>query len=197
MKLFGNTLRSQIGGRFEKLYGLSEGNRCLERLEAMIGRYGVGLDMMAPQQLWDEKDAVLITYGDMVSDETEPPLQTLANFLDEFCHGAVNTVHVLPFFPYSSDDGFSVIDYGTVNPLLGGWDDIQRIAKKFRLMVDLVLNHVSRESRWFQDYVSGISPCRRFFIEMAPGTDLSAVMRPRSGPILHRINTREIGRAHV
>ena len=61
-------------------------------------------------ELFSERDIFLITYGDTLQREGEAPLRTLHRFLDRWVKGAISTVHILPFYPYSSDDGFSVID---------------------------------------------------------------------------------------
>lgn len=161
--------------RFNRLYGPSKVEHLLERIVALIGRYGVGLEGYSDVGLWDETTSVLITYGDMVQHEGEPPLQVLKRFADRHLSGAIDTVHILPFCPYSSDDGFSVIDYRAVDLNLGTWNDVQDIGSNFRLMYDLVLNHCSRKSKWFADYVAYIAPYRDFFIEADPEADFSAV----------------------
>ena len=83
------------------------------------------------------------------------PLATLARFAEKYLGQAFSGIHILPFFPYSSDDGFSIIDYRAVNPALGSWSDIGKIGSRFKLMCDLVLNHVSAKSTWFQAYLEG------------------------------------------
>ena len=67
----------------------------------------------------------------------------------------INTIHILPFYPYSSDDGFSVIDYKKVDPACGTWENIESLRKNFALMFDAVINHISAESSWFKDYLAG------------------------------------------
>lgn len=150
---------------------------------------------------WSEKDIFLITYGDSLMEaphnpDSTQPLNTLGGFLEEYLGDLITTVHVLPYFPFSSDDGFSVIDYLAVNPALGNWDDIARLASQYRVMTDLVINHISRESLWFADFVSGTQPGRDFFIEVEPTADLSGVIRPRNSPLLVPIQTRR-GTRHV
>jgi sucrose phosphorylase len=125
----------------------------------------------------------------MVSRPGEAPLHTLARFARKHLKHAFSAVHVLPFCPYSSDDGFSVKDYRAVDPALGTWDDLLELGDDFDLMFDLVLNHASSESEWFHDYLRGIAPARDFFIEVEPDTDLSAVVRPRSLPLLTEVET--------
>ena len=153
----------------------------------------------APQRhrnLWDESDNILITYGDSIVDGDETPLQTLHKFLREYLRDTISGVHLLPFFPFSSDDGFSVMDYLMVNPSLGEWEDVTAIAEDFRLMSDLVLNHASARSRWFDNFKKREDPGKDFFFEGDPEDDLSAVVRPRSSPLLTEVETRD-GIRHV
>jgi sucrose phosphorylase len=138
---------------------------------------------------WTQEDAVLITYGDSIESPGEKPLRTLHTFLTKSCSNHLNSVHILPFFPYSSDDGFSVIDYSSVNESLGDWDDIKRIATDFRLMSDVVINHCSSRSAWFANFVKGEGPGSDFFFTASPEEDLSNVVRPRTSPLLRETET--------
>ena len=186
-----------IHNRMEKLYGKENAGLLLERLYFMLGRYGVdGGEAGGGGSRWDGKDVVLVTYPDQVKKKGEPPLKTLGRFCQEHLSGLVSTVHILPFFPWSSDDGFSVMDYREVDRDYGSWDDIRQIGDNFGLMFDLVLNHCSAQGRWFRDYLVGIEPARHYFIEMSPGMDLSAVVRPRTTPLLTEALTRE-GRSFI
>jgi len=141
------------------------------------------------QQNLDQHDAVLITYGDSINKEREYPLKTLYEFLEHHVGDAISTVHILPFFPYSSDDGFSVIDYLQVNPQLGSWEDIKKIASHYSLMVDAVVNHASRESQWFAKYLNCEKPYDQFFITCDPKADYHTVTRPRALPLLTKYKT--------
>ncbi len=181
-------IRRRLHDRFARLYGVDQASRCVDRLVAMVGRYGVGADAAhARTSRWSERDAVLITYGDSLHEADRPPLATLKAFADEYLGASFSAVHVLPFYPYSSDDGFSVIDYRAVNPDLGDWEDVEALGERFHLMFDLVLNHVSRRSAWFRSYREGDAPYREYFLEADPEADLSAVVRPRSLPLLTRV----------
>lgn len=196
IKDFSSPAVRRLRQRFRHLYGARE-RQCVDRLSMLIGRYGLGLNPVERLEPWSERDTVLITYGDMVRSPEDTPLQTLNRFLrDHLANGEIRSVHILPFFPYSSDDGFSVIDYRDVNPELGDWNDIMAIAKHHKLAVDLVLNHVSRRSQWFQDYVSGIQPASDYFIEVSPTENVASVVRPRNRPLLLATNTRN-GIRHV
>ena len=146
--------------------------------------------------LWSERDALLITYGNSILDGAHKPLDLLNDFLLSHMKGVVDGVHVLPFFPFTSDDGFAVTDYRKVNPELGDWADIRRIGGAFHLMSDMVLNHVSSQSPWFNAYRQGQAPFDKFFFEASPEDDLSAVVRPRTTPLLQEVETAE-GAKHV
>ncbi|SEK20252.1 sugar phosphorylase [Pacificibacter marinus] len=146
--------------------------------------------------LWNETDTLVITYGNTLVDGQHKPLDLLRDFLDRYVKGVISGVHILPFFPFTSDDGFAVTDYRTVNSQLGDWADIERIADEFRLMSDLVLNHVSSNSTWFSDYLQGHEPYDKFFKEALPSDDLSSVVRPRTSPLLREVETAN-GTKHV
>ncbi|WP_299662704.1 sugar phosphorylase [uncultured Psychromonas sp.] len=145
---------------------------------------------------WSQQDVVMITYGDSLLKPNEKPLVTLKHFMDNYLGDTVNSVHILPFFPYSSDDGFSVIDYSSVNESLGGWDEIQAIAKDRRLMSDLVINHCSSRSAWFDNFIKGEGIGHDFFYTASPEDDLSAVVRPRTSDLLRKTETGK-GTQHV
>lgn len=145
---------------------------------------------------WDQEDVLLITYGDSIEKPGEKPLHTLHSFLKGYCGDAVNTVHILPFFPYSSDDGFSVIDYSTVNESLGDWNDIEAITEDYRLMSDVVINHCSARSAWFTNFIKGEGPGHDFFFTASPEVDVSNVTRPRTSDLLRLTETAN-GEKHV
>ncbi|QEL11789.1 alpha-amylase [Kushneria phosphatilytica] len=168
----------------------------LRRLRQLVSRREEEIDSPA-RPLWTERSQLLITYGDSILEERDTlPLAALERFLQERLPNTFSAVHILPFFPWSSDDGFAVIHYGEVDPKLGDWPQIRRVAEGHNLMVDLVINHVSRESLWFADYIAGSRPGRDYFIELDPNTDVSGVTRPRNTPLLVPVSTRR-GTRHV
>ncbi|WP_166252201.1 sugar phosphorylase [Marinobacter salicampi] len=150
----------------------------------------------AHQNNWDEGDVLIITYADSIRQEGEKPLVTLRRFLNDHLQDTLTGVHILPFFPFSSDDGFSVMDYLAVNESHGTWEDIQNIADDFKLMADLVVNHMSARSRWFDNYKKRLDPGKDYFFEGNPDDDLSAVVRPRTSPLLTPVQTAD-GERHV
>lgn len=135
--------------------------------------------------LWDETDVVLITYADQIRQHGRSPLQAQNKFLlDHSLDDLFSCVHLLPFCPYTSDDGFSVVDYLAVDQASGSWSDINNLGHSFDLMFDLVLNHASQQNSWFQSYLAGNPEYDNYFIEVDASADLSAVVRPRSLPLL-------------
>ena len=140
---------------------------------------------------WDEADIAVITYGNSVKHKGEAKLNTLCHFLCKYLQDTVSILHILPFFPYSSDDGFAVTEYTQVNDVLGSWEDIEQLASNFKVMSDLVINHCSGHSRWFEQFMNGEKPGKDYFIKVEPGTDLTEVVRPRTSPLLRKVPTPE------
>jgi sucrose phosphorylase len=143
------------------------------------------------QEIWNERKVILITYGDVLTNEGESPLETLRHFCNSYLRGCISTIHILPFFPYSSDDGFSVIDFYRVNPDLGDWKDIEALEKDFVLMADLVANHASAQGVWFKQFLNNETPGNGFFFCPPEGFDSSKVIRPRSSPLLTTFNAAD------
>ncbi|MDJ0873773.1 MAG: alpha-amylase family glycosyl hydrolase [Desulfobacterales bacterium] len=165
-----------------EIYGPDKGQEAWGRIAPLIEK--------APHQesrgqgFFSEKDVVLITYGDSIRREGQTPLQTLHAFAREYLQDVISAVHFLPFFPWSSDDGFSVKDFMTIDPQLGHWEDVARFGHDFDLMFDYVVNHVSAQSQWFRDYLADKPGFADLAIEMDPTLDLSMVTRPRALPLL-------------
>ncbi|NTU85504.1 MAG: sugar phosphorylase [Chloroflexales bacterium] len=175
------------------LYGEEQGAICAGRLAralaAFTARYRQAAPPRPPNERLTEDDVILITYGDQVREPGRPPLQTLGDVLDSTLAGAVSGVHILPFYPYTSDDGFSVVDYLAVDPALGTWADVGQLGGRYRLMFDAVVNHISASSRWFQGFLAGALGAEARFIVVDPATDLRGVTRPRTTPLLTPFET--------
>ncbi|MCG7896594.1 MAG: sugar phosphorylase [Candidatus Thiodiazotropha taylori] len=183
-------LDTRLLGHLSLLYGEQQAATLLPKLHELIGRHievRQGKRLEIPR--WDEKDSVLIGYGDSIQYPGMTPLASLKQFLDRRLNGVFSMVHVLPFFPYSSDDGFSVSDFRSVNPELGDWLDIRELGENFSLLFDLVLNHMSREHLWFVNFVHDEEPGRDYVVQVSPDENLSMVVRPRSTPLLSRVRT--------
>ena len=167
----------------EKIYAGTFPEATFARLQADIAtaRKAIKLPRKAH---WDEQDVVLITYADQFREAGKPTLSTFSRFYQQHLQSTFPLVHLLPFFPWSSDDGFSVIDYHQVDPQCGDWQDIARLHQETRLMFDFVCNHMSSQSAWFRHFLAQDPGWDDFFISMPPATDLSAVTRPRTSPLL-------------
>ena len=143
------------------------------------------------QSHWNEQDVMLITYGDSIINGSEKPLKTLKKTLDHFLKESVSMVHILPYYPYTSDGGFAVSDYEIINPDLGDWDDVGEISQSYKIMADLVVNHCSSEHAWFKAFEAGDKKYENYFVQASPEDDLSEVVRPRTTPLLRLTRTPE------
>ena len=198
MSLFDSALLQRSQHLLEMIYHQTDLNVPFDELtEALlkemklesVSHKAASHDQIRPSDLWDQSTTVMITYGDSFLAAKEKPLITLKHFLDEYCEGLINSVHILPFFPFSSDDGFSVMDFSSVNEALGDWADIESISQDYRLMADLVINHCSSRSLWFQNFIKGEGPGHDYFYTESLGADLSQVVRPRTSPLLRETQT--------
>jgi glucosylglycerate phosphorylase len=169
--LYGGTTAAAVAGRVSRL---------LERWRSRLPRRSTPRGTLELTQ----RDALLITYADQVRKAGEPPLKTLAGFCAHHLKGVVSGVHLLPFNPSSSDDGFAVKDFFSVEPSYGTWDDLARLGADFDLMFDAVFNHVSAQGEWFQGFLADDPRYRDFFISVEGTPDLSRVVRPRTLPLL-------------
>lgn len=172
-----------------ELYGDERAPGLAAAIESRIEAARRALGDCADAAGWDQTDALLVTYADSIEAPGEVPLATLRDFAATHLGEVFSTIHLLPFFPYSSDDGFAVIDYRLVRPDLGTWADVEALGQDYRLAFDLVLNHCSREGLWVADYVADVPPYNSYFIETDPSENLSMVTRPRTTPLLREVYT--------
>lgn len=185
------TVRDRVIAHLERLYPSHDTVRLADRVLAAVGLEPDSTAVGTPPapQRWDHTDVVLITYADAVTDGGRPPLEVLDQVVTDDLEGLVSTVHVLPFFPSSSDRGFAVIDHTMVDPALGSWDHLDALGRRVDLMMDLVINHVSARSAWFEQFVADAAPGRDYFMVASPDDDLTDVVRPRDLPLLHPVST--------
>ncbi|WP_430599577.1 sugar phosphorylase [Enterococcus sp. DIV0179] len=137
----------------------------------------------------DQSNAYLITYGDSFQHGNEKGLKVLREVVQTYLDDSITDVHLLPMFPFTSDDGFSVTDYLTINPVLGDWDDIKKLAQKKRLMYDFVANHMSAKSEWFKKFLNNDIGFEQSFVEYQEEFDTTNVTRPRTSPLFHEYST--------
>jgi sucrose phosphorylase len=178
------------------LYGEETGGRALPELMGILEDFR--RDGGPKKAALSHRDAFLITYGDMLgSGEDEPGLARLERFLSKWNQGAFSYLHLLPFHPYSSDDGFSVIDYREVDPRLGSWGDIEKLGRNFNMVFDFVINHGSVKSAWFRKFLAGEGDYARWYLTRPGDYDYSAVVRPRTHPLLTPFQRDDGSTAHV
>ncbi|MGD8900712.1 MAG: alpha-amylase family glycosyl hydrolase [Desulfobacterales bacterium] len=178
-----------------KIYGEQNAALALERIAPIIQKYGA--NKRKKTSYFSQEDVVLITYGDSLKKDGEAPLATLHAFANQYLKGAISNIHFLPFFPYSSDDGFSVMDFLEIDPALGTWQEVAAIGQDFELMFDYVVNHFSSKGQWFQNYLADQKGFEEFAIEVDPATDLSMVTRPRSLPLLSEYKKNDGQTVHI
>ncbi|TFG92598.1 MAG: sugar phosphorylase, partial [Candidatus Atribacteria bacterium] len=183
--------REIIEEKLTFIYGEKRNKKIIIEIEKLLNKYSQNIPFQNKNKTFlDEKDIVLITYGDSIEEANTKPLKTLSKFIDKYLTGRINIVHILPFYPYSSDDGFSVIDYKKVNPALGDWKDIEDIKQKIDLMLDLIANHISSKSLWFKEYLKGNPEYDNYFISVDKDTDMSSVIRARAHPLLTKFKRK-------
>ncbi len=183
------TPRARIESRLRFLYGASIGADTGRKIEALVARHRTCVTSLPADQPLSERDALLITYADQVQEPGVAPLQSLAAFCEKHLAGIVSGVHLLPFYPWSSDDGFAVKDFFAVAPEFGTWDDIAKLRGQFELMFDAVFNHLSAQSDWFQRFLRDEPGFRDFFVTVTGHPDLTQVVRPRALPLLTEFST--------
>jgi len=167
-----------------------------EYKESFLNQFRKLIDQWEKEQ-WDkidapsEKNVYLITYGDSIIEQGKPSLETLHQFLKKEVQDTITDVHLLPMFPYTSDDGFSVVDYNEINPELGKWGHIKNMSNDYRLMYDFVANHISKSSEWFQGYINGEEKYQGYFIPKDPEFNTGNVIRPRTSPLFHEYEGKD------
>lgn len=193
------TVCQRLREHLAAVYGMTPRDLSLDEWVArLLAAARLDIDHSPPpahRNLWDERDIAVITYGDSILSETAVPLKSLHHFLVDRLGELVSWVHVLPFHPWTSDDGFSVLDYSSVNEALGDWRDISELASDYRLMADLVLNHCSSRSAWFETFRRGLAPGNDYFFVPDEHFDTTRVVRPRTTPLLNVVATQSGERA--
>lgn len=178
-----------------------------ERINEHLGKIYRGADLIEAKTLFaklliedwqivkrqrvNEQSTYLITYGDSFYDGQRAPLAVLGEVLEQKLPDFTD-IHLLPIFPYTSDDGFSVLDYQKINPVLGTWADIEQLAQRRRLMFDFVCNHISKSSDWFQSFLRSEPDFKNSFIEFDAKFDTSNVTRPRTSALFHKYGTKQV-----
>ena len=194
--------REKILTKLSRLYGEQTANEYMPELERICKVYYAYkteemlefTKALDPKNRFTEEDVILITYGDLIREDGVSPLETLSKFCGIYLKQTINTLHILPFFPYSSDRGFSIMDFETVDPKLGTWENIEDLETRYKLMFDGVINHISTKSRWFQRFLDATPHYKDFVISYDSYDELTPeerriIFRPRTSDILTKFHT--------
>lgn len=185
----------QIRKILDYLFPQGQADRTCQALKDLMDKYSGDETILRKRRKYrdqlvlNEKDAFLITYADTIQKEGEKPLRTLGRFLKDHVKDAVTGIHLLPFFPSTSDGGYAIVDYKAVDPGLGTWDDIEALSSQYRLMVDFVINHVSSKCEWFTRFLGGDPGYQDYFIWADEDVEMPEVFRPRAAPLFTRFET--------
>ncbi len=171
---------NKIEKKLKLVYGNEYNDEYLDLFKELLTNY----QQITTIPKLSEKTTYLITYGDIISDGKNKTLDTLNDLLKTNFGKNITDVHLLPMFEYTSDDGFSVVDYMKVDPLLGDWENVKKLAKDYNLMFDFVANHISQASTWFQGYLNGEDKYKEYFIPKDDNFDYSKVVRPRTSDLV-------------
>ena len=190
----------RLEANLRHLYG-RRADRTLEELQELWDRHGLagstsGIGTGAgagSARVPEAGDVALIAYADSIRGAAGSPLAALRRFARRYLSGgSINTLHLLPFFPWDTDRGFSVQDYRAVDPRNGTWADIEALGGEFaHLMADLVINHASLDNPLVQGALTGNPRYRDFVIryddgEQPDASALAGLTRPRPDPVLTR-----------
>ena len=92
----------------------------------------------------------LITYPDSLGGDLKALKKLLSEDLRDIFKGGV---HILPPFPSSGDRGFAPLTYFEIEPTFGDWEEIKEIGRTYDILIDVMVNHISKESTYFQDFL--------------------------------------------
>src|ERR1043166_1150494 len=123
-----------IRNLLSSMYGETATRGLEPALRELAHKYATPISKAAgaqPALPLSERDALLIAYADHVREPDVAPLRTLTDFAERHLAGVISGIHILPFYPWSSDDGFSVKDFFAVDSNVGDWEDVKRLGCQF------------------------------------------------------------------
>ena len=185
------SLKTNLNIHFQTIYGeILDQNEILNLINDVLILYDMK-DYDQSDPYWSQEDIFLISYGDTFFENEVKKLKTLNKFMDKYAYPNFNNLHILPFFPYSSDDGFSIKDYEKVRHDLGDWNDVQSLSKKYQLMSDIVINHASKKSQYFEEFIKGNEEFKDYFITLNDTNGYESVIRPRSSDLFQEVEINQ------
>ncbi len=180
----------KISNHLHNIYSYLLSNEEIEKAKNEIIKITLRKDKKRQykKKKWSEKDSMLICYPDFIKKKNQS-LDLLRKFLNQYMDKVFNLVHILPFFPASSDGGFSIIDFFKVDKNFGDWNSIKKISKKFNVMADVVLNHSSKNNKWFLNFLKNEGEGKDFYLYLDKNLKLEHVVRARSHKLLQKFET--------
>ena len=180
---------NKIKSYIRKIYKNNrDASRLFNSIVSLIDEDNLASKKKLTSKNWSQKSSFLITYADSIKSENDSPLLVLNQFLQKYID-SIDSIHILPFMPSSSDSGFSVIDYYKIDEKLGNWEDLNLISKNKNIMIDIVLNHASRNSKWFTNFLKGSGQGHDFFKVVKDWNGIAQIERPRSSELFQKIQT--------
>ena len=180
---------NKIKSYIRKIYKNNrDASRLLNSILSLIDEDDLASKKKLTSKSWSQKSSFLITYADSIKSENDSPLLILNQFLKKYID-SIDSIHILPFMPSSSDSGFSVIDYYKIDEKFGNWKGLNLISKNKNIMIDIVLNHASRNSEWFANFLKGSGQGHDFFKVVNDWNGIAQIERPRSSELFQKIQT--------
>lgn len=190
--------KHRIFSKLIYLYGEKSAIQIYKKLVTKLVKLNQNLKIKKRQKThkFSKNDIIFITYPDSIKEYKIPTIQTLNKFSKIFLKNYFNTIHILPFFPYSSDRGYSVIDFKKVEPRFGDWGDIKSLSKDYRLIFDGIFNHISSKSIEFESFLKSEKKYKNYFIyyknpkKSISSENIQKISRPRITPLLTPFQTK-------
>ena len=188
-----NFVNLDILKRLNYIYDLLLPNKKIlqysKEINKLIHDHKLSIQNRSGKEAWSEKTILLITYADSINTGFRgKALNDLTNFYNDKLSTFIDSIHILPFFPASSDGGFSVMVHDEVDKKYGKWADIKKLSENSNVMTDLVINHASSEGLWYKNFLKGINPGKDYFYTVNKNFDISKVVRPRDHELLKKVD---------
>ena len=180
----------KIRSKLDNIYKISLSKKDIDKFEDEIIQIIKNFNKKNPKKKKNisEKTSLIICYGDSIYSNKKSSISLFKIFFQKKLKNYFNTIHFLPFYPSSSDSGFSVKDHYKIENKLGNWSDIKKISKSNDIMADMVINHSSARGLWFRNFLKNKKPGKNYFLTIDSKFDTSKVIRPRDHKLLKKIN---------
>jgi len=182
--------QNKIRSKLDNIYKISLSKKDIDKFEDEIIQIIKNFNKKNPKKKKNisEKTSLIICYGDSIYSNKRSSISLFKIFFQKKLKNYFNTIHFLPFYPSSSDSGFSVKDHYKIENKLGNWSDIKKISKSNDIMADMVINHSSARGLWFRNFLKNKKPGKNYFLTIDSKFDTSKVIRPRDHKLLKKIN---------